>query len=588
MPKNPSRANCWLRVTMLLVAGLLCLPYAASPAAAQDLAGSPLGVGVSAQITYGNGQDVLLRASPGYDQMVVNGYAEGTTVEIVDGPLTAADGSTWFGVLVAGEPGFLAADVLAAGAAPQPAADVAEAPVAAPADGAQELTVARPAAAPAGTAYATADLNLRTGPGPEDPILLVVPAGAPLSTTGEAANGYLGVAYDGQSGWADGAYLGTGAPANDPGLQELTVAQPAAPAETTAAAPSDSAVPVADPAAAPAGTSASVIGLVNLRGGPSEADAVLRVLPTGSPVTVTGAESSGFLPVWYNGTAGWIATQFIDSSGLTTPSPAQPAAAPAATGETAAPAGARIVAQPVNLRAEPAAASPVIAAIPGGTELTPLAGPEAGFYQVSYNGLTGWVSGAYLGETGVPADGQPTSAYAPGPGLEPDAGGSGLIWPVAGGSWTIMQGYNGSSHQNQSSNWQYYYSLDLVRSDGGTAGAVVLAPTAGTVRWLDPSSGGISIDIGNGHAIAMFHVSVDPGLRDGTPVQQGQAIGHISGPGEAGFAGTPHLHVSLWQTSDGGNWSRSAAPFTGPYAIAGQEFPDIGGSNQHRGTEIQV
>lgn len=584
MPMNPRRATCWLRVTMLLVVGLLCLPYAASPAAAQELAGPPLAVGAPAQITYGNGQDVLLRASPGYDQVVLNGYAEGTPVEIVDGPLTAADGSTWFGVLVAGEPGYLAGDVLGGGGAPEPAADLAEAPAAAPADGTQELTAAQPAAAPeaapAGTAYATADLNLRAGPGPEDPILLVVPAGAPLATTGEAANGYLGVAYDGQSGWADGAYLGAGAPAADPGLQELTAAQPAAPAETTA--------PVADPAAASAGTSASVNGLVNLRGGPSEADAVLRVLPAGSPVTVTGAESSGFLPVWYNGTAGWIATRFIDSSGLTAPSPAQPAAAPAATGETMPLTGARIVAEPVNLRAEPAVASPVIGVIPGGTELSPLAGPEAGFYQVSYNGLTGWVAGAALGETGAPADGQSTSAYAPGPGLEPDAGGSGLIWPVTGGNWSIMQGYNGSSHQNQSSNWQYYYSLDLVRSEGDTAGQVVLAPTAGTVRWLDPSTGGISIDIGNGHAVAMFHVSVDPGLRDGTPVQQGQVIGHISGPGEAGFAGTPHLHFSLWQTSDGGNWSRSAVPFTGPYAIAGQEFPDTGGSNQYRGTEIEV
>jgi murein DD-endopeptidase MepM/ murein hydrolase activator NlpD len=86
----------------------------------------------------------------------------------------------------------------------------------------------------------------------------------------------------------------------------------------------------------------------------------------------------------------------------------------------------------------------------------------------------------------------------------------------------------------------------------------------------------------------MFHVSVDPGLRDGTRVQQGQVIGHISGPGEAGFAGTPHLHFSLWKTSDGGNWSRTAVPFTGAYAIAGREFPDIGGSNQYRGTEIQV
>ncbi|MGH2604310.1 MAG: hypothetical protein ACRDJ9_33595, partial [Dehalococcoidia bacterium] len=76
--------------------------------------------------------------------------------------------------------------------------------------------------------------------------------------------------------------------------------------------------------------------------------------------------------------------------------------------------------------------------------------------------------------------------------------------------------------------------------------------------------------------------------RDGTTVQQGQVIGNISGPGESGFSGTTHLHFALWQTTDGGNWSRDSVPFTGAYALAGHEFPDIGGANQHRGTEIVV
>jgi murein DD-endopeptidase MepM/ murein hydrolase activator NlpD len=162
--------------------------------------------------------------------------------------------------------------------------------------------------------------------------------------------------------------------------------------------------------------------------------------------------------------------------------------------------------------------------------------------------------------------------------------GSGLIWPVSGGPWEIMQGYNGSSHQNQDDLWQYYYSLDLVRSDGGTAGQTVVSPASGTVRWTDPSSGGISIDIGNGHAVALYHVAVDPSIAWGDLVAQGQLIGTVSGPGGPGFAGTPHVHFALWETTDGGNWSRSAAPFVGPYAIAGQEFPDTGGGNQHRGT----
>lgn len=629
MPSTPQGAHWRLRITTLAVAGMLCLSFTApiTPAAAQEMAAAPLTVGAPAQIIYGNSQDVLLRAAPGYEAEVVGGFPDGTPVDLVEGPLYAGDGSVWFGAVVYGQQGYLAADFLTSpgGTAPQPVADVTPEQAAAPdqawtpeqaapeqaaaptTDGLQEVTAAQPAAAPAaegvapGEGFATSDLNLRAGPSFEDAVLLVIPGGAALSTTGETSNGFLGVVYNGQVGWADGAYVGAGAPWVDPnlattqepaaptgdGLQEVTAAQPAAAPVAT-----DTSGVMTDPGVAPAGTAASVTALANLRGGPSEADAVLRVLPVGSPITITGAESYGYVPVWYNGTAGWIATSVIDSSGLTMLTTAQPAAAPA---DPVAPTGTvRQTLEPVNLRAEPAVASQVIGSIPGGVALTPLAGPESGFYQVTYNGLTGWVSGAYLGDTGQAATGtepgntQPASAYTPDPGLQPAAGGSGLIWPVTGGNWSIMQGYNGSSHQDQSSNWQYYYSLDLVRADGNTAGQLVLAPTAGTVRWLDPSTGGISIDIGNGHAIAMFHVAVDPGLTAGTPVQQGQAIGHISGAGEPGFAGTPHLHLALWQTSDGGNWSRDAVPFTGAYALGGREFPDIGGSNQYRGTEIAV
>jgi murein DD-endopeptidase MepM/ murein hydrolase activator NlpD len=106
------------------------------------------------------------------------------------------------------------------------------------------------------------------------------------------------------------------------------------------------------------------------------------------------------------------------------------------------------------------------------------------------------------------------------------------------------------------------------------------------VRWTDPSTGGISIDIGNGHAVAMFHVTFNRGIEAGTPVQQGQLLGEVSGPGGPGFMGTAHVHFTLWATSDNGNWDRQAAPFTGQYAISGMDFPDTGGGNTYRGTQF--
>jgi hypothetical protein len=82
----------------------------------------------------------------------------------------------------------------------------------------------------------------------------------------------------------------------------------------------------------------------------------------------------------------------------------------------------------------------------------------------------------------------------------------------------------------------------------------------------------------------MFHVTFNRGLEAGTPVQQGQVLGEISGPGGPGFMGTAHVHFTLWSSNDNGNWDRHAEPFTGQYAISGMDFPDAGGGNSYGGT----
>ncbi len=237
--------------------------------------------------------------------------------------------------------------------------------------------------------------------------------------------------------------------------------------------------------------------------------------------------------------------------------------------------------------------APIMGTIPPGTTLTALAGPEQGFYQVQYGEQIGWVaaeylqvSASYLQRGNRNGDNQEGKVEGSAPADNVELGAGGIIWPVSGGQWTIMQGYHGSSHQNEGGLHQYEYSLDLARVDGNTAGQPVHSPVNGVVRWTDPSTGGISIDIGNGHAVAMFHVNFMGGLEAGTPVQQGQYLGEISGPGGPGFAGTPHLHFTLWSSSDNGNWDRQAVPFTGQYAISGMDFPDTGGGNAHRGVQF--
>ena len=67
----------------------------------------------------------------------------------------------------------------------------------------------------AGTAYTTDYLNLRTGPGLSNSVILVMPEGVEVTLTGEQRNGFAGVRYDGTAGWASLDYLTSGSP--DPG-----------------------------------------------------------------------------------------------------------------------------------------------------------------------------------------------------------------------------------------------------------------------------------------------------------------------------------------------------------------------------------
>jgi uncharacterized protein YraI len=561
------------------------------------LAQSALGPGASGMVANSGGQPVLLRATPGFDGEVVAAYPEGTPADIIEGPIAGGDGVTWIGVSIGGVAGYMVADYLASSApASEPApVETTAAPVemGASADPAEEIPA--PAASlgdlPANP-ISTADLNLRAGPSYDDAVLTIIPAGTPLTVTGDWSAGFAGVTYQGQFGWVDTSWVGAGDAASPPA--DVTLLQEAAPAEAAPAAEmaaDDDSALVSD-LTAPAGEAARAIDTANLRLGPADADEVLRVLPAGAPVIITGATTDGWTPVWYNGTWGFIRADLLSvgaSDAVTLAQDAAPADQPDAAPDSGALEATTL--SDVNLRAAPDTTAAILTTIPAGVALTPLVGPEAGYYQVAFDGQSGWViaDALQVSTTALQkADRQKSGGKVEGsePAENARTNSGGIIWPVSGGTWQIMQGYNGSSHQNQDGLWQYYYSLDLVREDGETAGQTIVAPVNGVVTWTDPSSGGISIDMGDGHAVALFHVTFDGALQAGTPVSQGQALGKISGSGGPGFSGTAHVHFTLWSSSDDGNWDRHAEPFTGKYSIEGMSFPDIGGSSQYAGTEF--
>jgi uncharacterized protein YraI len=66
-----------------------------------------------------------------------------------------------------------------------------------------------------GLAHTMDEINLRSGPGTQYGVILVIPDGASLKITGSYSRGYYPVRYQGTKGWASGDYLGLGAARND-------------------------------------------------------------------------------------------------------------------------------------------------------------------------------------------------------------------------------------------------------------------------------------------------------------------------------------------------------------------------------------
>ena len=627
MTSTPCRAVTRLRIVIAVV--LAATASSLAPAASTAFAQSALYPGAVGLVADTGGEPVLLRETPSFDAAVLLSLSEGTPADILDSPVYSDDGVAWQPVSVDGMTGYVVAGYLIDGGQAAASPDVVElAQEAAPLTVAPETATTEPLAvetAPAESLPApaaspsevpanpvtTADLNLRAGPSFGDSVLMVIPAGAALAPTGEWSQGFAGVTYEGNYGWVDSGWLAASEPGVDTAPQpaaatkDVALLQEVAPT-TAEPAPTKDAALVGDLSAVP-GETAYATDVVNLRAGSSESSEVLRVLPRGGAVTITSEPNNGWTPVWYNGTTGYISANLLSAfttTSQTTTAPVSlaqetaPIAAPLVAADPAVESGSGELAattlSDVNLRGAPETTAPIIGTIPAGAALTTLAGPEQGFYQVQYGQQIGWVSAEFLqvSATYLQQDDRTDSARQEGkvegsaPAANAELGAGGIIWPVSGGQWTIMQGYHGSSHQNQDSLWQYEYSLVLARVDGNSAGQPIYSPVNGVVRWTDPSTGGISIDIGNGHAVALFHVTFLGGLKAGTPVQQGQVLGEISGPGGPGFMGTAHVHFTLWGTNDNGNWDRHAEPFTGQYAISGMDFPDAGAGNSYGGTQF--
>lgn len=229
-------------------------------------------------------------------------------------------------------------------------------------------------ASPHLSAVTTDALNLRTGPGTSNPVIVVMPKGAAVTLTGKTSGGFKSVTWQGFSGWASAEYL----------------------REQGATAPA----PPVTPPPTSAGT-ATTTDALNLRAGAGTSYTVLAVMPRGATVTLTGRSANGFYQVSWGGHTGWASGDYLRLSSSVPPNPApQPPPKPEPS-KPESPAGTAVTTDALNLRASASLGARVLAVMPVKSKVALTGRSQGDFLELSWNGHTGWAHKDYLAIDGT-------------------------------------------------------------------------------------------------------------------------------------------------------------------------------------------
>jgi uncharacterized protein YkwD/uncharacterized protein YraI len=225
--------------------------------------------------------DVNLRSGPGESFQLVSTLPANTPMTITGGEILG-----YLPVKVDGQFGWIGADWMSRG----------------PVELQQTANTTASSGAP-GTATAMQPTELMAGPAEEAGMITSIPAVSEVTLTGQAQDGFLEVSFNGQTGWADAAYLQV---ADNSGsstqlLQAVDASQAPQPVANTTQAP----------AASTPGEQALTTTNVNLRSQPNASAMVLNVVPAGSEVSLTGSRANGYVNVRVGGQAGWIDEAYL-------------------------------------------------------------------------------------------------------------------------------------------------------------------------------------------------------------------------------------------------------------------------------------
>lgn len=260
----------------------------------------------------------------------------------------------------------------------------------------------------AGTIAGT-NVNFRSGPATSYSSLGKFPNGASVSVLGQSGAWYQ-VSYNGRTGYVHGDYL------------RITTGGGGSTAPTQA-----------PPAAEGIGVGIVRASSLNVRSGPGTGYSRVGSLPNGASVTVL-SQSGGWYQIRYNSLTGYVSGDYLSYTSNGASTPTQSPSGSIGTGV--------VTASALNMRSGPGTGYSRITTLPNGATVTVLA-QSGGWYQVSYGGKTGYVSGEYIRFT--PAT-QPTQTPTAVPTEDPGSGGStiGTSNRLAGKTIIVDAGHGGS------------------------------------------------------------------------------------------------------------------------------------------------
>ena len=167
-------------------------------------------------------------------------------------------------------------------------------------------------------------------------------------------------------------------------------------------------------------------------------------------------------------------------------------------------------------------------------------------------------------------------------GHAPAEAASGLYFPApAGTHWAVASGYNTATHSLADGGDPY--ALDIVRTDGPTAGTPLLAPIDGTITFVE-SSGSRCIGIRDAarDTVMMYPLDPDSTLSRGTR-SRATCIRYVEGADDAANNGLSHIHFAVSSPSTSGYGMGTTVPFIGAYAIEGVALPATTEPNAYAG-----